>query len=87
MAKQAGFWSVEDRLAEISEGGDPLETLNKTVHFERFRPVLECAAGRPRSSKGGRPALDVVLKFRMLVLRSLHGLSLEATEKNGAGSA
>lgn len=81
MAKQAGFWSVEDRLAEISEGGDPLETLNKTVDFERFRPILERAAGRPRSPKGGRPALDVVLKFRMLVLQSLHGLSLDATER------
>jgi hypothetical protein len=81
MAKQAGFWSVEDRLAEISAGGDPLETLNATVDFERFRPILERAAGRARSPKGGRPSLDVVLKFRMLVLQSLHGLSLEATER------
>ncbi len=81
MAKQAGFWSVEDRLEEISAGGDPLETPNATVEFERFRPILEKAAGRPPSSKGGRPAMDVVLKFRMLVLQSLHGLSLEATER------
>ena len=81
MAKQAGFWSVEDRLAEISDGGDPLETLNATVDFEIFRPILEEAAGSKRSPKGGRPAMDVVLKFRMLVLQSLHGLSLEATEK------
>lgn len=81
MAKQAGFWSVDDRLAEISAGGDPLETLNATVDFERFRPILERAAGKARSAKGGRPSLDVVLKFRMLVLQSLHGLSLEATER------
>ena len=81
MSKQAGFWSVEDRLAEISDGGDPLETLNATVDFEMFRPILERAAGSKRSGKGGRPAMDVVLKFRMLVLQSLHGLSLDATEK------
>ena len=81
MGKQAGFWSVEDRLAEISDGGDPLETLNATVDFEMFRPILERAAGHKRSPKGGRPAMDVVLKFRMLVLQSLHGLSLEATER------
>ncbi len=81
MAKQAGFWSVEDRLAEISDGGDPLETLNATVDFEMFRPILERAAGHKRSPKGGRPAMDVVLKFRMLVLQSLHGLSLDATER------
>jgi len=52
-----------------------------TVEFERFRSVLERAAGLPRGPKGGRPAMDVVLKFRMLVLQSLHGLSLEATER------
>ena len=80
MSRQSGFWSVDDQLTEISAGGDPLETLNATVDFERFRPILECAAGRPRCSKGGRPALDIVPKFRMLVLQSLHGLSLEGTE-------
>ena len=81
MTKQAGVWSVDDRLAEISAGGDPLEPLNTTVDFERFRPILKRAAGTSRSAKGGRPPLDVVLKFRMLVLQSLHGLSLEATER------
>lgn len=77
MSKQTGFWSVEDRLAEIFAGGDPLEVLDRTVEFARFRPILERAAGRPRGIEGGRPAMDVVLKFRMLVLQSLHGLSLE----------
>lgn len=81
MAEQAGFWSVDDRLAEISASGAPLETLNATVDFERFRPVLEHAAGRARGPKGGRPSFDVVLEFRMLVLRSIHGLSLAATER------
>ena len=31
--------------------------------------------------KRGRPALDVVLKFKMLVLQHFHGLRLEATER------
>lgn len=31
--------------------------------------------------------MDVVLKFRMLVLQSLHGLSLKATETHGPGPA
>ena len=80
MSKQLSLWDVDNRLAEISADGDPLEKLSATVDFDRFRPILETAAGRPRSAKGGRPALDVVLKFKMLVLQSLHGLSLEATE-------
>ena len=45
-----------------------------------FRPVLETALGTPSRWKGGRPGFDPVLKFRMLILRSLHGLSLEAAE-------
>ena len=81
MSKQPCFWDAEDRLKEISAKGDPLETLAEAVDFKRFKPILEKAAGRPRSPKGGRPSFDPVLKFKMLVLQSLHGLSLEATEK------
>ena len=80
MTGQLGFWSIAERLAEISAQGDPLETLAATVDFEMFRPVLEGALGRPPRWKGGRPPFDAVLKFRMLVLQSLHGLSLEQTE-------
>ena len=80
MTGQLGFWSVADRLAEISAQGDPLETLATTVDFEMFRPVLASALGTPPRWKGGRPGFDPVLKFRMLVLQSLHGLSLEQTE-------
>ena len=38
MAGQWGFWLVEERLAELSAQGDPLETLTATVDFEMFRP-------------------------------------------------
>lgn len=54
MAKQAGFWSVEDRLVEISDRGDPLETLDATVDLEMFRPILERAARKSaRRREGG----------------------------------
>ena len=81
MAAQPNFWSFEERLAEISADGDPLEALEAVVDFERFRPILERAAGKPKGAKGGRPAFDVLLEFRMFVLQSRRGLSLEATEK------
>ena len=80
MAGQLGFWSIEERLAEISAQGDPLERLAATVDFEMFRPVLARALGETPRWKGGRPGFDPVLKFRMLVLQALHGLSLEAAE-------
>lgn len=42
--------------------------------------MLEGALGRPPRWKGSRPPSDAVLKVRMLVLHSRHGLSLEQTE-------
>lgn len=45
-----------------------------------FRADLAAALGPRDPAKGGRPGFDVVLKFRMLVLQALHGLSLEQTE-------
>lgn len=80
MVVQPGFWDVEERLRAISARGDPLETLLLTVDFELFRPVLVAALGKRDPSKGGRPGFDPVLKFKMLVLQAMHGLSLEQTE-------
>ena len=80
MSGQGGFWDVENRLKELSAEGDPLERLSATVDFEVFRPLLEGAVGRSDPSLGGHPGFDVVLKFKMLVLRALHGLSLQRTD-------
>src|SRR6056297_1203040 len=78
--RQLGFWDVEDRLRELSSQGDPLEKLAATVDFEIFRAELAAVLGPRDPSKGGRPAFDPVLKFRMLVLQAMHGLSLAQTE-------
>jgi len=80
MQGQGGFWDVEDRLKELSAEGDPLEKLLATVDFEMFRPLLVKALRRSDPSKGGRPGFDPVLKFKMLVLQGLHGLSLQQTD-------
>jgi len=78
--RQPGFWDVEERLRELSAQGDPLEKLAATVDFEIFRAELDAAVGARDRSKGGRPPFDPVLKFRMLVLQAMHGLSLAQTE-------
>jgi len=80
MPGQRGFWDVEERLKELSAEGDPLEKLVATVDFELFRPVLTKALGGSDPSKGGRPGFDQVLKFKMLVLQALNGLSLQQTD-------
>lgn len=78
--RQPGFWDVEERLRELSAQGDPLEKLAATVDFEIFRGELEAALGVRDRSRGGRPPFDPVLKFRMLVLQAMHGLSLAQAE-------
>lgn len=79
MQEQNGFLDVEDRLKELSAEGDALEKPAATGDFEVFRPVLRTALVRSAGGKGDRPGFDLVLKFKMLVLRSLHGLSLAQT--------
>lgn len=81
MQRQKGFWDFEQRLEELSREGDPLEKLAATVDFEMFRPILLRAMrrGRKKRGPGGRPPYDPVLKFKMLVLQALHGLSLAQT--------
>ena len=80
MPSQPGFWSIDDRLRELSAQGDPLEKLLEIVDFELFRPVLEATLGVGDRAKGGRPPFDAVLKFKMLYLQAQHGLSFEQTE-------
>lgn len=80
MQGQRGFWDIEDRLKELSAEGDPLEKLSTTIDFEMFRPLLEKAVRRSGTAKGGRRGFDAVMKFKMLVLQALHGLSLQQTD-------
>lgn len=81
MPSQPGFWSVEERLKELSAQGDPLEQLQEIVDFELFRLVLVAAIGPVDRAKGGRPPFDAVLKFKMLYLQAQHSLSFEQTER------
>lgn len=80
MAEQPGFFDVEDRLRELSAKGDDLERIMALVEFERFRPELEQAVPRSDGTKGGRPAFDHVLMFKVLLLQAMHALSDERAE-------
>ena len=80
MKRQPGFFDLEDRYAELSKAGDPLEQLTRVLNFEAFRYRLNKALKRSDGSQGGRPAYDVVLMFKILVLQSLYNLPDERTE-------
>ena len=78
---QTGFFDVERRLEAISAKGDPLETIKKIVRWEDFRADIE-SVWKPeeRKSNAGRKPYDAILKFKIVVLQSLHNLSDEQTE-------
>lgn len=80
MRGQCGFFDTDERLQWLSAAGDPLERLSAVVDFELFRPELDAALGRSDRAKGGRPAYDAVLMFRVLVLQTLYTLSDDQAE-------
>ena len=80
MAGQAGFFDGEDWLKALSAAGDPLERLCQVIDFELFRDDLETVLARSDRAKGGRPAYDAVLMFKVLVLQTLYTLSDDQTE-------
>jgi len=80
MGQQPGFFDVDGRLRELSAKGDDLERIAGLVDFEMFRPELEQAVPRSNGTKGGRPAFDHVLMFKVLLLQAMHTLSDERCE-------
>src|SRR4028118_1343525 len=80
MGRQSGFFDVEERLRELSAKGDDLERIAALVDFGQLQPELERAVPRADGSKGGRPAFDHVLMFKVLLLSAMHGLSDERAE-------
>ena len=57
---------------------DPLAEIRVRVNFEVFRPTMARRKARANSGIGGRPAYEVVLMFKILVVGVLIDLSDDA---------
>jgi transposase, IS5 family len=75
-----GFFDLDEHYAALSASGDPLERLAAVVDFELFRTPLIQALSRSDGSKGGRPPIDPLVMFKILILQALYGLSDEQAE-------
>ena len=71
MSGQTGFWDIDERYERLSKAGDPLEKLNALVPWEVFRKPLVKALKRSDGARGGRPAFDPVVMFKILVLHPI----------------
>jgi transposase, IS5 family len=79
--KSRGLFDEQFRLDKISSQSDPLVRLRDHIDFEIFRKPLENYFSKGKDAgKGGRPAFDYVLMFKILVLQRYYNLSDDSTE-------
>ena len=75
------LFDTQTRLAKIDKNGDPLKRINGLVDWSIFWPELQHFAEVATPSKGGRPSVCPLLKFKMLILQSLYNLSDDSLEQ------
>lgn len=76
------FNAEEVQQERIRELGNKLEKLNKLIDWEMFRSIIEKKLNRNKDArKGGRPPMDAILMFKIIILQALNGdLSDESME-------
>jgi hypothetical protein len=67
---QFGFFDLDTQLDKIYQLNDFLPKLNSLVAWELFRSTLLKVREKEHSGPGGRPPFDVVLMFKILILKS-----------------
>jgi IS5 family transposase len=80
MRGQSGFFDVDERLERLSSLGDPLKAFSAAIDFEMFRADLVAALAYSDGAQGGRPPLDPVMMFKILVIAAMDDLSDERAE-------
>ena len=71
------FFDLEIQLEKITALNDFLPKLNTHVDWEAFRDDLNKVREKERLSNAGRKPFDVVLMFKILVLKFLYNLSYD----------
>ena len=81
MSKARGLFDEQIRLEKLSKKQDPLERLSDHIDFEFFRKPLRKFFDKDNNpAKGGRPAYDYVLMFKILILQRYYNLSDDTIE-------
>jgi len=72
---QQGMWDWEQRHQKLEEQKSFLIQLDGLIPWEEFRPLLQKVHERPRKNNAGRKPIDVILKFKMLLLQRLYNIA------------
>jgi len=79
---QINFFAETNRLDRLSKMGDPLEKMAKHIDFEIFRlPLVKLLElDKKIRSNGGRPPMDCVLMWKIVLLQQWYGISNDSLE-------
>jgi len=73
-------FALNEEYKRLQSVGDKLAEIESLIDWKPFRPILESMYTN-KTSSGGRPQVDVIVMFKMLVLQQWHGLSDPELEK------
>ena len=80
MKKQLILLGAEMQLERLSKLGDPLEKINAAIDWEIFRPIIVKRIRKEDYAKGGRPPIDEVLMFKIILLQDFNNIADDNTE-------
>ena len=76
-----GFFDREETSSKLSRLGNPLEKLHKVIDFEMFRSEIEKSMlNQHKKSSAGCKPFDVVMMFKIILLKRFYNLSDEQAE-------
>jgi len=79
MNGQSSFFTFDHHLDKIDQINGFLPNLNALIDWEMFRNELNRVREKERLSNAGAKPFDVVLMFKILILKKLYNLSDDQT--------
>jgi IS5 family transposase len=80
-AGRIGLFDKDENSEKLSKLGNPLEKLHKVIDFEMFRSILEAnMLNHEKKSNAGQKPYDVVMMFKIILLKRFYNLSDEQAE-------
>jgi len=73
METLTGF-ALHEEYRKVKKLGDKLADVESLIDWEAFRPIIGSMYNN-KTEKGGRPNIDEIIMFKLLVIQQWHGLS------------
>jgi transposase len=77
---QASFFDIEYQLDKIHQINDLLPRLDELIDWSLFIDLLNQVRSSEKKSNAGRPGFDVLLMFKILILKTVYNLSDDQVE-------